>query len=96
MRKLRLVDYPQLVKRVQELDTNFLRQLYTEGDFPRPEPVKDLDKRYRWDLYAAARHMIGYDVDVFPEDTTNAHIDTLLRKLVDPIQGNEANPSCRS
>lgn len=68
---------------VSPLDTEELRKRYLAGDFPRANLVQDLDMRYRWDLLWAsgARPTFGSDI-------TSAHIDTALRKIVPPLEGN--------
>jgi hypothetical protein len=83
-----------LAERIAPLDTNETRQAYREGRFPRADKVKDLDMRYRWDLFYAAR---GSDI-VSPNSgsivssnasdlvgVTSAHIDTALRRIVAPL-----------
>ena len=62
------------------LDTPEIRQTYREGRFPRAAAVRDLDTRYRWDLFYFAR---GYSV--LPDDLTDAHIGTALRRIVPPL-----------
>ncbi len=62
-----------------------IRQAYRDRQIPRGDAVKDIDKRFRWDLYwAAARHS-----DTGMPDSTNGynmdHIDTALRSIVAPL-----------
>jgi len=71
---------PALTARIAPLDTPERRTAYSEGRFPRSAAVKDINTRYRWDLFYAAR---AYDL--LPDDVTNAHIDTALRHIVAPI-----------
>ena len=71
---------PALTARIAPLDTPERRTAYSEGRFPRSAAVKDLDTRYRWDLFYAAR-----PYDLIPDDVTHAHIDTALRHIVAPI-----------
>jgi hypothetical protein len=66
--------------RLAPLDTAERRARYLAGDFPRAATVKDLNKRYRWDLYwqgdgsqALARQ---------GGDLLDAHVDTALRAVV--------------
>ena len=59
------------------LDTPEIRETYRAGRFPRADKVKDLDTRYRWDLYYFAR---GYNVH--SNELTSNHIDTALRRIV--------------
>lgn len=67
-------------------DTAERRQAYRQGSFPRAEAVRDLDKRYRWDLYYAAGSWRILDAlcDV-ASDYTMAHLDTALRRVVPPL-----------
>ena len=60
---------------------------YSNGNFVRANLVKDLNKRYRWDLFWAAtrfersfREELSYLQD--------SHIDTALRNIVTPIERN--------
>jgi hypothetical protein len=64
------------------LDTDAARDAYRRGDFPRADAVRDLDKRYRWDLYWAAGSWRIWDL---PDAITDAHIDTALRTVVRPL-----------
>lgn len=61
-------------------DTPERRARYLAGDFPRADAVRDLWKRYRWDLAYATRAYAG-----LPDDVTDAHIDTALRRIVAPL-----------
>lgn len=68
---------------VSPLDTEEARENYRLGLYPRSEYTKDVNKRYRWDLFWAAR---GSKVIIENDDTnvviTDAHIDTALRAIV--------------
>lgn len=67
-------------------DTDERRSAYRERRFPRADAVKDLDTRYRWDLYHASRcvnTVRGYCE--YAEDLTSNHIDTALRRIVQPL-----------
>ncbi len=85
--KLTLDQVEAMRERVAPLDTAERRQAYREGRFPRAEAVKDLDMRYRWDLYYAGRvsdvldRWSGGDDDGLKD----AHIDTALRRIVPPL-----------
>jgi hypothetical protein len=73
-------------QRIAAFDTEDNRNAYREGRFPRADAVKDLNMRYRWDLYHAARGREALIVDGrFPEDVTSDHIDTALRRIVRPL-----------
>ena len=71
-----------LREKLSPLDTEEARQAYRDRRFPRFEETQDLNKRYRWDLFAAAR---GYDVFPDGSDYADAHIYTALRKLIRPL-----------
>ncbi len=61
---------------------------YSNGNFPRADKTKDLNKRYRWDLfYHATRFQRGYrnELTTYLQDS---HIDTALRNIVKPIERN--------
>lgn len=69
---------------ISEHDTDERRAKYVAGEFPRSNQVRDLDKRYRWDLYwLAVRH--GHSLPDSTEGYNDAHIDTALRHLVMPL-----------
>lgn len=68
----------ELRRRFAAVDTPERREVYRTGQFPRADRVKDLDKRYRWDLLWAVN---GDDV-IGDGIYTDAHIDTALRTLV--------------
>ena len=64
---------------INPLDTLSRRLAYQAGNFPNADVVKDLNKRYRWDLLWAAR----YDVTpLYQEGCNDSHIDTALRCIV--------------
>ena len=82
-------------ERIEPLDTEETRQAYREGRFPRADKVKDLDVRYRWDLFYATRCGELLENDragtivrggvVVDGTVTSAHIDTALRRIVAPL-----------
>ena len=55
--------------------------LYREGKFPRAEQTKDVNKRFRWDLFWAVHRYYRELFDYLNDD----HIDTALRKIVPDI-----------
>lgn len=81
---------------IAPLDTPERRAAYLAGEFPRADAVKDLDVRYRWDLFYAARGSdivkptAGYIVtpEGYLPDVTSDHIDTALRRIVPPLVTN--------
>ena len=85
--KLTLDQVEAIRERTAPLDTAETRQAYREGRFPRADRVRDLDRRYRWDLYYAGRVSDVLDRWVGGDDDglTDAHIDTALRRIVPPL-----------
>ena len=76
--KVSTVHVQALAEAIEPLDTPERRARYLAGDFPRANLVKDLDKRYRWDLfYEAKGQSIVYESHYF-----SAHLDTALRHIV--------------
>jgi len=74
----------ELREAIEPLDTDERRTIYRDGKFPRADKVKNLDERYRWDLYWAASRVTGG----LPDSTNGyatSHIDTALRKIVQPL-----------
>jgi hypothetical protein len=78
---------PELFARIKAAiephDTEATRQDYRDGEFPRSYTVKDLDTRYRWDLFygtEAWRQIWERDGQL-----NGDHIDTMLRKIVPPL-----------
>jgi hypothetical protein len=65
------------------LDTDERRQRYINKDFPRSDAVKDLDMRYRWDLFWES----GAIASIQDMGYANAHIDTALRNIVSSLCG---------
>ena len=86
-------------ERIETLDTEETRQAYREGRFPRADSVKDIDVRYRWDLFHATKcrelldshgaygsgRIVVRDGNVVEGTVTSAHIDTALRRIVAPL-----------
>lgn len=71
---------------IAPLDTPQTRARYVAGDFPRADMVRDLDMRYRWDIYYSAG---GYRLLPEDADLTDAHIYTALRRVVPSLTGGE-------
>jgi hypothetical protein len=69
---------------IAPLDTPQTRERYRAGDFPRADRVRDLDKRYRWDIYYAAG---GYRLHPEDDSITDAHIYTALKRIVPSLNG---------
>lgn len=69
---------------IAPLDTEATRARYRKGDFPGAGAVKDLDKRYRWDLFWAAG-LSQFTVDTLYRYIADPHIDSALRSIVKPL-----------
>ena len=65
------------------LDTPENREAYRSGAFPRSDAVKDLDRRYRWDLYWASGSREA--LAMYDAGCNDTHIDTALKSIVPPI-----------
>ena len=76
-----------LTEAIAPLDTPERRTAYRNGDFAKADAVKDLDKRYRWDLFWAAWDAAGQSPE-FLAQYNDAHLDTALRHIV-PVLGDE-------
>lgn len=66
---------------IEAVDLEEYREKYRNGDIRNADAVKDINKRYRWDLYYFAARQVGS----LPDSTNGYnmdHIDTALRKIV--------------
>jgi len=71
---------------IAPLDTPTVRGAYLRGEFPRAELVKDLDRRYRWDLLNAALPASWICPELYDAaGCLDSHIDTALRAIVPPL-----------
>jgi hypothetical protein len=77
-------DFAALKSVIEPLDTDERREIYRQGNFPLAWKVKDLNRRYRWDLYwLAVRN--GNSLPDSTHGYNDAHIDTALRRIVPVI-----------
>ena len=67
---------------ITPVDTEQIRDRYRTGDYPRADRTKDVNVRYRWDLYWHAQATAGPFHTV---GLNSAHIDTMLRAIVAPL-----------
>lgn len=67
------------------LDTRERRERYVAGDFFNADRVKDLNKRYRWDLYFEAIPSADDDLAAEMNQYLDTHLDTALRRLIAPL-----------
>ena len=81
--KVQKTDLNAMTEAIKPLDTPERRERYILGNFPRADRVKDLNKRYRWDLW--------WDTDesrtlFLGQGIHDAHIDTALRRIVPVLE----------
>lgn len=85
--KMTKAHFKQLKGLVEPLNTDEIRTKYLSKDFPRASQVKDLNKRFRWDLLWAVpntpRNTLISALYLYLNDT---HIDTALRYIVKELQ----------
>lgn len=85
--KIKPKDLAVLTDKIKPLDTPERRAQYLAGDFKNSRAVKDLNKRYRWDLLWLSGLKIGDgagvkgDLDLYSY-MEDGHIDTALRHTV--------------
>ena len=77
--KMRPEHFAALKAAIEPLDTHVRRAAYERCEFPRAEKVRDLYKRYRWDLVHASKFPIN-TLYSYLDDT---HIDSALKKIVE-------------
>ena len=73
---------------IEPLDTETRRIQYLKGDFHNADKVKDLNKRYRWDLYWDST--VGADHATFRAALwfymNDDHINTALKSIVKDLK----------
>lgn len=76
--------FTAIAEKIAPLDTPERRAMYAERDprIPNIAAVQDIDRRYRWDLFYAARAYFVVEGDRI----TDNHIDTALRRIVPPLE----------
>lgn len=83
----------QYIESYSALVSEFLRKHptlipnYSRGNFIRAEKVKDLQMRFRWDVFHALNSQSGYTLatSFTSNGETSDHVDTLLRKCTPEI-----------
>ena len=68
---------------IHPLDTETMRAQYRTLNIERAGAVKDINKRYRWDLAHAARVDICALYDT--HGANDSHVDSALRSIVPPL-----------
>ena len=91
--KVTTTDIDTLREALAPLGTDERRQQYRDGDFVLAESVKDLDKRYRWDLFWAATGPTFESQERWnlTDGLNDSHIDTALRRIVAPLDRAQAS-----
>jgi hypothetical protein len=77
-------DFKKLAEMITPLDTPERRAAYKQGNYPRSEFTRNVNKRYRWDLLFKAGGLFqqGNFMSELYRYLNDSHIDTALRKLV--------------
>jgi hypothetical protein len=70
---------------IEPHDTPELRESYRKRDIPRGDLVKDIDKRYRWDLLKLSDASWKFACEQYDLGLNDSHIDTALRSVVAPL-----------
>ncbi len=73
---------------IEPFDTETRRTQYLKGDFHNADKVKDLNQRYRWDLYWEATAGARYSElrHQMWEYMNNIHHDTALKVIVKDLK----------
>lgn len=71
---------------IEPEDTEERRAFYRSRRIARAETVRDINVRYRWDLYYWAAQQYGSGLPDSTQGYTMSHIDTALRKIVPNIE----------
>lgn len=74
-----------IARAIRPFDTAETRARYVARDIPRADTVRDIDRRYRWDLLWAAVDS-GRASYAMIRDYKDAHVDTVLRQCVAPLE----------
>lgn len=68
---------------ISQLDSGSARLAYRNRNFPRADQTKDVNKRYRWDLFWAANTNYPNTMRlILDANYKDSHIDTALRSIV--------------
>lgn len=80
--------YTALVNEFLNRQDKFVER-YESGDFPRSDRVKDLQERFRWDVFWCLNNISkGMLSSSFFDGANSDHVDTLLRKCTPKISRN--------
>lgn len=88
--KINEQDYNALAELISAHDNDFNRAAYRERRIARADAVKDIDKRYRWDLFWFARRLDPVLTDLIMEHLeetggNDTHLDSALKRIVQPL-----------
>ncbi len=84
--KIQPEDLAVLRAHVGKFDRPEVREVYRNGGFPRSNAVKDLDKRYRWDIFWRISREHREFTDTLWSYMNDDHMDTALRRCVRPLE----------
>lgn len=66
-------------------DLEKLKTIYENGAFNNADKVKDLDKRFRWDMFHFAK-LLQFQCDTLYDYLNDDHIDTALREIFKDVK----------
>lgn len=80
MKKIKPEHFEKLKAAIAPLDTEDNRQFYRDGKCDSFDKVKDLNRRYRWDLLFSSKSS-NLIIEIY-DYANDKHIDTALREIV--------------
>jgi hypothetical protein len=91
--KIKPEHFEIIKKAIEPHDTTENRAIYREGRFHKAATTKDVNKRYRWDLFWHAQRLanpfgpsVKWVCDTLYPYLDDDHIDTALRSIVKPLE----------
>ena len=83
--KIKPEHFQYIKDKIAEQDTQARREQYRSRNFKNADKVKDLDKRYRWDLFCYAVP-VKFVCDVLYKYLDDNHLDSALRQIVPELE----------
>ena len=80
--KMTTPTYTALHDAIQSADTDHWRTAYREGRYARSEHTRDVNLRYRWDLFWTVIDRLPDEARREIHTLKDDHIDTALRRIV--------------
>ena len=76
--------FQHIKNKVSILESEYHRTQYRDRKIAQADKVKDINTRYRWDLFHAAG-LTSFACDHLYSYLNDEHIDTALRSIVKPL-----------